>query len=228
MMKLRKAPKEPSHSACANGFRVLLSAHQTCASFINLFDASVKKKKSGNGLTEQRQDLLRAMLVFASSGLDATIKELINDALPIVVDANKAKNGAAVFFASYVKKHLLRDERSAAELIAQALTSASPREDIMLWFQKQLSSESMQSKDQVFMTAAYFDIPTSDLCNDVKGLADVFRVRNVIIHQADVDFNLALRKRTPRERNAIVSATNLLLETAEKFLHEVDRRCGDQ
>ena len=202
-------------------------AHQTCASFIELFDAGGKLKKGNVLQSEQRQDLLRAMLVFASSGLDATIKELINDALPVVIDAKKGENGSALNFATYVEKHLLRDQKVAAGILARAITSQSPRADIMRWFQGQLSAESLQSKDQVFQIASYFDIPTSDLCDDVREFAEVFKMRNRIIHEMDVDFKEATRSRRTRNRDDIVAAVNLLLETSEKFLHQVDRRCNE-
>ena len=42
--------------------------------------------------TSEQQDLLRAMLVFSCSGLDATVKQLVLDALPLVIDNDRGAN----------------------------------------------------------------------------------------------------------------------------------------
>ncbi|HEX2843262.1 HEPN domain-containing protein [Hyphomicrobium sp.] len=222
-IKLRRSPLEPQHEACLPGYRVLLSAHNTCDSFIQLFDAARSTRRRS---TDRDQDLLRAMLVFASSGLDATIKELIANALPVVINAKEGNNGAALNFATYVERYLLRDPKLAAQIISRSLTSPISRQFVISWFQEQLSKDSLQSKEQIFQVASYFDIPSRELCTDSDSLHSAFKIRNKIIHEMDVDFNHSSRSRNPRNRDDIVNAANLILDTSEKFLREVDKRCG--
>lgn len=225
MTKLREHPEKLESAVCLNGYSILITAHNTCGSFLESFE-QVRKDRGARGTpTDSEQDLLRAMLVFASSGLDAVIKQLIGDALPIVLNTNDGDNGAAARFTSYVEKHLVRDQKGAAEILSRSITSISPRETLIQWFLHQLTSESLQSKDQIFQIASYFDIPTSALCKDIKKLSGIFLVRNNIIHEMDIDFNAKNRNRVSRRRSDIVLSVNLLLETAENFLHEVDKRC---
>jgi hypothetical protein len=217
---LRAAPSPPKNRCCDHGHTILVTAQEACASFLQSFD-KVHKKKRGAATSGAGEDLLRAMLVFASSGLDAMIKQLISDALPILLQKN---DGAIVNFQGYVEKHLLRDQKNAASLMSKSLTSSSPRTHLITWFCEQLSSDSLQSKDQVLQIGSYFDIPSAAITTNIKELEQSFRVRNKIIHEMDVDLGQPGGKRTPRKRDDIVASVNLLLEVAEKFLSEVDKR----
>lgn len=225
MSNLIGAPKKPKSALCLNGYNILLTANKTCGSFLSSFE-QVRRDRNARGTpTDSEQDLLRAMLVFASSGLDAVIKQLVLDALPSVLNSNNGDNGAAARFAVFVEKHMVRDAKGAAEIMSRSITSLSPRDTLIQWFQSNLTSESLQSKDQVFQIASYFDIPTKSLCADIKKFTDAFGIRNKIIHELDIDFQQTNRNRSPRRRNDVVANVNLLLEISEKFLLEVDKRC---
>ena len=224
MTKLRKPAAKPKISLCENGHTILITAHKTCGSFLESFEQIRRDRNARGTPTDKEQDLLRAMLVFASSGLDAVIKQLVADALPTVLNANNGENGAAARFTSFVEKHMRRSEKGAAEILSRSITSISPRETLIQWFQRELTSESLQSKDQVFQLASYFDIPTPAICKEIKKLEHAFSVRNQIIHELDVDLKQKNRNRAPRRKSDIVADVNILLETSEKFLHEVDKR----
>jgi NADH dehydrogenase FAD-containing subunit len=53
--------------------------------------------------TDEKQDLLRAMLIFATAGLDSMVKQLITDALPSVIEIDL---GATAMFKKYVERRL--------------------------------------------------------------------------------------------------------------------------
>ena len=211
--------------ACSDGFRVLTTTHQACKSFVVSFDQVRADRRARGASTDAEQDLLRAMLVFASSGLDAMIKQLVRDALPNVISAAAEGEGAAVNFKNYVERHLSRDQKAAARLISMSITSTSPRDSLVNWFLSELTSDSLQSADQIFQVASFFDISKDLIVRDVDSLKRIFRIRNQIIHEMDIDFTQTNRNRTPRPRDVMVQHANIILEVSENFLRQVDVRC---
>jgi len=61
--------------------------------------------------------------------------------------------------------------------------------------------------------------------SDPKVLGDVFKVRNRIIHELDIDFGGTNRKRVPRRKKDMMKNVNLIFKTANLFLYEVEKRC---
>lgn len=61
----------------------LVHAVQTSTRFLGFFDQA--RRGARGTTTDDQQDLLRSMFVFAMAGLDATTKQLIRDALPVLV-----------------------------------------------------------------------------------------------------------------------------------------------
>ena len=86
-----------------------------------------------------------------------------------------------------------------------------------------LISQSLQSKDQVLRVASYFDIPSAALATDLKLLDRIFRARNEIVHEMDVDFDQTNRNRRPRRKAVMIDHTTEILRLANAFLTEVDR-----
>jgi hypothetical protein len=223
MAAIRTIPNPPKAAACANAHRVLLASRETCESFLSIFNQVRKDRGAKGASTDSEQDLLRAMLVFASSGLDAMMKQLIHDALPKVIEQGNV--GAMEFFSNFVAREISRDAKAGAALISRSLTSTMPQRYLQDWYRGQLGAESLQSKDQIFQIAACFDIPSKDITGEPNALKDIYKIRNKIIHEMDIDLKGANRKRIPRKRDEIVAAVNELLEVAEKFLAQVDSRC---
>ena len=217
--------KEARCKECRNAQQVLITAHETCLSFLKSFIQIRDDRKAKGTPTDLEQDLLRAMIVFASSGLDAVIKQLVNDALPTVIGKNGGENGASANFSSFVEKKISNDPKLANRLISSSITSINSRDWIMKWFVSRLLDDSLQSKDQVLQIASYFDIPSAKLTNSLKSLSEVFSIRNLIIHEMDVDLKGKNRKRNPRKRDDVIKNVNLLFEVAENFLAEVHNKC---
>ncbi|MGB3338287.1 MAG: hypothetical protein WBA73_14025 [Devosia sp.] len=224
-MTLIPPPGAPQAGACESAYQILATTHATCESFLTILQQVMKDRNAQGGPNSSEQDLLRATLVFASSGLDAMIKQLVQDALPDVLDANNGENGASENFASYVQTTIARDPAKASDILARSLTAYSSRDTLVGWFQRQLTANSLQSKDQIFQTASYFDIPTELLCKggEQAALGEAFKIRNKIIHEMDVDF-AQNDSRTERTWSSVVDATNLLLTVASRFLTETAAR----
>jgi hypothetical protein len=215
-------PKVTACKECARSIQIFQTTYKTCESFLNSFEQVRKDRKAQGTPTDLEQDLLRAMLVFACSGLDAVIKQLIRDALPNVIEKNE---GAEQQFRGFARKKLGGDQKLSIDLIALSITSRTPREHTLKRFIDELLQDSLQSKDQIFQIAAIFDIPSNIISSDPKNLAEVFKVRNRIIHELDIDFGGTNRKRVPRRRADMMASVNLIFKTASIFLAEVERRC---
>jgi len=166
------------------------------------------------------------MLVFASSGLDALIKQLVNDALPELLARGERDSGPTARFRDFVREKIERDEKLAARLIAENVTAASPQSSTIQWYIRELTSNSLQSKDQVLQIASFFDIKSNVLTDDFDGLKKLFDARNEIIHEMDINFTATNRNRNQRTKKFAVESTNHLFAIAEKFLSEVDNLCS--
>ncbi len=85
-----------------------------------------------------------------------------------------------------------------------------------------LISQSLQSKDQVLRVGSFFDIRSAALAPDVRLLERIFRARNEIVHEMDVDFDQPNRNRRPRRKAEMIEHTSEVLRVANAFLSEVD------
>ena len=173
-----------------------------------------------------KEDVLRAMLTFASSGLDSMIKQLVVNALPIVIDHH---GGARPEFQKFVERRLRKGDEGHLDnkFIASALVSRDPRGHLVGRFVQHLTSRSLQSVEQIQRVGAAFDIKSNVLTPDMNALKAVFDARNQIVHEMDVDFTDPSRHRRPRTDSDMVDKTNALFEVSLHFLDEVDQRLPD-
>jgi len=165
------------------------------------------------------------MLTFASAGLDSMVKQLIIDTLASVVDSSK---GASESFRSYIEKRLYKGEEIDHKLIAEVLCDKTPRKRLLRLLVTDLTSGSLQSMEAVFRVGSFFDIPSQDLYINPTRLTEVFKIRNQIIHEMDIDFQQRNRNRRPRRRQSMIDNTNIIFSVAEKFLDKVDQKINEQ
>lgn len=214
-------PEKPENQAALNAYLILCSAHKTASSFLEIFINTQEAQQSVNNSTDEEQDLLRAMLVFASAGLDSMVKQLVSDALPKVIENDR---GAESLFKQFIERRLNREEKLDNRFLANILGDTNPREVLLDELINNLTSQSLQSVDQLLKTAAFFNIESRKICEDPNLLRQVFQMRNQISHEMDVDFNQASGNRKPRTKEQMVDATTTLFRISEKFLQEVDSR----
>ena len=214
-------PSRPLSDAARNAFAILCSAHDAASSFLDIFDAARQARNAKGASTDEEQNLLRAMLVFASAGLDSMIKQLVRDALSLTIDRSE---GAEDNLRTFISKRLARGGELNPEFLSTVLVSRYPRNVLVNELVTNLVSQSLQSKEQVLRAASYFDIPSVTLASDLNLLEDIFRARNEMAHEMDVDFAQPNRNRRPRRRARMVGHTSEILRLANAFLVEVDRR----
>lgn len=218
--KLHPISFTPKSEECKDASKIIQATHKSCSSFLTAYDSA---KAAKGAPTDTQQDQLRAMLVFASSGLDAMMKQLVSDALPRIIHHHE---GAFQQFVGFTEKQFSKDLKETAKLLARAITQDNPRNTMIGNLVSHLKSDSLQSKDQIFQVASFFDIPSDSIHPKPNELKEVFAVRNLIIHEMDVNLQGQNRKRHPRQRGVVVGQTNVLLGVATRFLSEVDKRCS--
>ena len=154
-----------------------------------------------------------------AAGLDSMVKPLIRDALPIVIDHVEEAEGR---FREFVRKKIASDDKS--ELLAAALSTGDPRTKLVEKLVAELTSQSLQSKQQVLSAAAHFGLTVNQLMAKPNVYDQVFRARNEIAHEMDIDFDQPRRSRTPRHKATTVGQAQAVLDCAARFLAGVDRQ----
>ncbi len=191
-------------------------------------------RKGSKGTTSHdEQDLLRAMLVFSCSGLDAVVKQLVQDALAAVVESD---DGAQQQFQKFVERRIKRGtlaedkERNGVptqvidiNLLARVLVDKKPREALIGVLTDHLVADSLQSKDQLLKVAAHFALTKDQVMTNEKTATDAFKARNEIIHEMDVDLD-GHKKRRQRTYKRMVTFSENMAAIGGRFISEVEKK----
>jgi hypothetical protein len=226
MAQLLQVPRQPTAGALKRAFQILEAAHLSVESFAQAFSDLRSKKKARGTTTDEEQDILRAMLLFAGAGLDSMIKQAARDALRKTIQQDV---GAYQQFKDHVKSRLGRtDARSDSpidlKILASALASTTPQQFMIEDLVESITSRSLQSTDQVLAAAAHFGVTMGELKLDLEKTKAVFLARNQIAHELDVDFSGTNRSRRSRTRDNMVDAARHLLGVAANFITAVDAK----
>lgn len=155
-------------------------------------------------------DILRAALVFTSSGVDACCKLLLRDTLPRIIEVNP---GAARRF----ERFLLEAVKSPAshERLHSAMISPSPREALLGHYIEFQTVGSLQgSKELRSKVRDSLGIPNSRIASaHFAALDPFFLARNQIVHEMDFE----AMNRGPRGRTSI---------QRQRKLVTVKKQCG--
>ena len=219
-------PTSAYHPCCTEAVSVLGSAHDTASYLAGVHGYLEEQMRSAPAneqaeFTARNEELLRAMLTFASSGLDSMIKRLVVDALPEVIDRHP---GAQDQFRKFVERRLRRGDGPDYAFVAGVIADPNPRNHLVGELVKDLTSRSLQSVDEVLKVGSYFDIRTEDIIPDIPAARKIFSARNQIVHEMDIDFARPNRNRRSRQYSDMGANTQALFEVALCFLTEVNRR----
>lgn len=200
---------------------VLNKTHQIITRFFGVYEEIKGRRRTRRNQTEKETDILRAMFVFSASGLDSVIKQLIKDCLEVVIKNN---DGAQLQMKNYLKKVLKDHETVDINVLADLLSKPSPWDKGIKMLKKELSSNSLQSAEQLLIAGSYFDIKSKDIVKDMQELKKAFKARNQIIHEMDISNITSIRRRRGRPLQAMCEYTNLMLEIANKFINSVESK----
>jgi len=217
-------PAGAYHPSCDEAVSILSSAHDTASYLVDIFeylDMQVDFTPDGQQTAAHNEELLRAMLTFTSSGLDAMIKQLIRDALPEVISL---RDGAQERFRQFVEKRLKRGSGPDYSFVAGVIADPHPRQRLVGDLVDRLTSRSLQSVDEILRVGSFFDIPSENLIPEPDAIRRIFSARNQIVHEMDIDSARSNRNRRSREYSDMEAQTQELFEVAMRFLREVDVR----
>jgi len=222
-------------SACELAALILEYTHESVSALLKAFDlaratrASARSRSTRGMTTDEEQDLLRAMLVMAAAGLDSMSKQLIGDALPLVVHVNeRARDGLE----KYLGKQLTNDVElisagRSPKFVAMLLSAPDLPKRAAAQYVAQLTSSSLQSAEELLRTAAAFGLTAGELSTNFQDLKPIFDVRNKIIHELDINLGGERRKRNLRSKGDLVRYSNSLLAAGEDLVRAVHRQLID-
>ena len=174
--------------------------------------------------TDQEQDILRAMLVMACAGLDAGLKQIIRDALPLLVQRNPDAQSALERFVARRVRGAESDFGTDTKYLAKILASSSPYASILDSYVDALTGDSLQSTDQLMKAINALGLDPKTLGIDKEALGPVFKTRNQIIHELDIDLEGEQRKRIIRRMEDMIGWTNRVLELTKAIIEAVGKR----
>jgi hypothetical protein len=134
-------------------------------------------------LPANEEDLLRAAIVFTGAGLDATLKQLIRDTLPQMLDSSTQAHEK---FEAFASERLGTGDIADTRAIARYLTSADPRDRLIEDYIYDLTGSSLQSAEEVQKAAGALGIDDGGLRKRISGLKRLFIARNQISHELDL------------------------------------------
>lgn len=186
---------------------ILTSLKSTICSFFSLYDSLEQK--------EENQNILRAIVLFSCSGVDAIVKQLINDTLEYVIEHDE---GAFNQFKQFSTKKIQNKSETDFNLLTELLICENPRKILISVLKKELTQNSLQSAEELFRVASYFNIETKKLEPDDKKLREIFKVRNQITHELDVDMTSSEFTLRNREKSKVKEYSDHLLKLSENFI----------
>lgn len=200
---------------------ILAYASSTAQSLFETFGLIRETQGARGAPTDQQQDILRSMLVLALAGLDAAVKRLVEDTVPLLSQFSEATEAAISEFA---ERRLTSEQGTrSARYLVKLLRAESSSDTLELDFVDELTAGSMQSVEQLLRVCDVLGIKSQELDRTVLALRSAFRTRNEIIHEMDINFAPRNRNRTSRTRAAMVAETNRVLETGKAVVEAVDR-----
>jgi hypothetical protein len=171
------------------------------------------------------------MVVFAAAGLDAMVKYLSEDCLSVLVAGDRdAQRELQVFASRRLGKSddeiEERDEETArgTTLLGRVMVSASPRDAIVSEYVRLLRRGSLQSTDELMKAVRALGLRPETVGIDASRMRPIFKTRNLIIHELDINFDHPRRNRETRSRSSMVANANSLLDVAESVLRAVENK----
>ena len=165
--------------------------------------------------------------------MDSMTKQLIRDALPVMVATlPSARRSIEPMLARHLRRGSVEsaaDDGSPPSAIdpkrlARILLADSPRAGLTTLLIDDLTSGSLQSVEELLKAIAYFGLKPEHLHTEKATLQKIFECRNKIIHEMDIDFEQPNRNRFPRRKSDMVEYAAVLLSVSNSILTGVDEQ----
>jgi len=220
-------PKKPTPKETDRAEIVFNQTKLSIKHFRDIFATVRKSRKASGPPTAGEQDLIRASLIFAAAGLDSVIKELIKGSIKSLAENDtEVQRGLE----EYTRRQLRDNEdgspkKNSANFIAKILVSASPYEQLIENYTQHLTGSSLQSVDELLRTSSALGIKIGIVNTKSKELREIFKIRNKIIHELDIRFDVkpGQKARNSRTKKGLDEMSDLLLMVAKDYIKAVNQ-----
>ena len=177
-MELRGLTPAHGEPGTETAQRFLASAYDSVEAVLQTLKTVRQQRRQGTGrtlrrLTSPEEDLLRAAIVFTDAGLDATLKQLIRDTLPALLETSRQAHDK---FESFAADKLGTAEVADTKMMARYLTSPDPRSRLIEDYVYDLPDRACSRPDEVDKTAGALGIDDGALRKRIAGLRELFVV----------------------------------------------------
>ena len=176
--------------------------------------------------TDEEQDLLRAMLVMGAAGLDGTVKQLIRNGLPVLIQTDEVVRKGLLTF---VERRIKRKEEEpsgdgAAKFLARILAADSQQSQVIEEYIKDLTGASLQSPEELIKASRALGVSAKSAGIRKDELQPIFDVRNKIIHELDMNLEARRRNRNTRRQSDMTNYVDCLMGVGKSLLAQVAKR----
>lgn len=196
-----------------NSHKIYKVTYSSVSTFLRYFKQEEKAKKANT-------DLLRAMLLFATSGLDSMGKQIIKDCLPAICDTEE---GSQLQFKEFLRRKLKEESNIDINYLADILSQKTPYEKLKEDWISKLTHNSLQSVEELNAVIAALNLNANKIITNMNFLKQILQARNEITHEMDIQINNSTTQRE-REENTMISYTEEILKISKCFLQELDSK----
>ena len=206
-------------------WKFLRTAHDSTAAILESFEARRRANKDAIGKTHGRlsadeMDLLRAAIVFTSSGMDASLQRLVRDTLPALIAVEGS--GARAKYQKFLTEQL-RLVKPMKEFSAAVLGDDPARELVKAYVDMRTKASYLGIGDLTDRVRETLGLSRTAVPEaDIYALEPFFLARNAIVHRMDYVDAAApkSRKRHPRMYDATVSECDLAFDVVSRLILE--------
>ncbi len=221
-IEVKLPPLTATEDSTSRARTVLEHSVKTCNHFLNLFRSATSDRGPG-APSDSEQDLLRAMLLFACAGLDSAAGHLMRDCAVELLPRSESLRKSTRSFAS----RELDMSDAGAEFLFRMLDKAQPGVEhlVVEEMMEERTRHSLQSHEELLNMCSLFEFNDKGIERDILKLRDVFKARNIITHEMDIDFNRAPnRSRVSRRRDDMVEYTTRVLKVAAQLIDATQKK----
>ena len=166
-----------------------------------------------------KQNILRAIILFSCSGIDAIVKQLVLETLEPIIERDE---GAQEQLKKFTERELKNNTNYS--LLADLFTARNSRKALIELLKQDLTFNSLQSSEQLFRVASYFNINTDKLLYGTSKsiLNEVFSTRNIIVHQMDLALDKSDVEYYQHEIEEVNKYYNAIITVSQNFINEAN------
>lgn len=208
-----KYPSTQEDCTCSTAAAIYNTGADTCSNLFHLAQSH----------TENKEDILRSVLLFACSTIDSVGKQLSKDCLKELIDSDE---GAQETFQTFIEREIKKD---SAKILPRALSRPDYRNELINVLKESIEGKSLQSYSQISELTARFGIPTDKIITQ-KEAERIFDARQKIVHEMDINAIASQGNSTQRHVRAegeiktlienMMSASCALIQTVHDKIHE--------